>query len=212
MSFFQSFKLGGLLLLLSIGLISNSFADGDDKKSSCKVSKIPGVYMGQISQAPIFDAEGNIIRFVNSGRILVLHSDGIATMISSAFSTTDNKFPDPVLEVLDLQQPPTVGTWTCVGEDKIRLLIWEYYFYSNTPGTPDFNDLILRGTIRNTWLLQAVDNQYSAWTALDSTLVQIDPPNDPLDPNAPTVVGVHRSNLPTFKRVPNFGDDLNLPE
>jgi hypothetical protein len=210
MSFFNSFKLGVILLFLSIGFISNSVANDDDKKGSCKVSQISGVYMSEISQTPLFDANGKIIRYVNNGRTIVLHEDQTATMISSAFGTADNKYPDPSLEVLDLQQPPTVGTWNCVGKDKIRLLIWEYYFYSNTPGTPDFNDLILKGTMRNTWLLEAADNRYSTWKTLDSTLVQINPPNNPLDPNSPTVFGVHRSNLPMFKRVPNFGDDLNL--
>jgi hypothetical protein len=122
-----------------------------------------------------------------------------------------NKFIDLGYLVEDFQQPPTVGTWKCVGKDGIRLLIWEYYYYSKNPGDPTFSDLTLKGTIRNTWLLRALDQNYSAWEALDSTLVEIDPPNDPLDPNAPTVFGVHRSNLPTFKRVPNFGDDLNLP-
>jgi len=132
-------------------------------------------------------------------------------MVYSAFSTGDNKFYDQSNLVEDFQQPPTVGTWKCVGKDEIRLLIWEYYYYSKNPGTPSFDDLTLKGTIRNTWLLRALDKNYSTWEALDSTLVEIDPPNDPLDPNAPKVFGVHRSNLPTFKRAPNFGDDLNLP-
>jgi hypothetical protein len=219
-------KAGTLLLLLVIGFAANSFADGRDQEcrngkcasnssahdslKGCRTAEVPGVYFGNIDSRPIFNSDGETVGSSNDGRTIVLSGDGTATMVYSAFGTADDKFNDLGFLVEDFQQPPTVGTWKCVGNDEIRLLIWEYYYYSKHPGDPSFSDLTLKGTIRNTWLLRAMDKNYSAWEALDSTLVEIDPPNDPLDPNAPTVFGVHRSNLPTFKRVPNFGDDLNL--
>ena len=227
MSAYNVSKVGTLLLVLVIGFVGNSFADdrdeecrngkctssfsAEDSRNECRIGKVPGVYFGNIDSRPIFNSDGEIVDSLNDGRTIVLSGDGTATMVYSAFDTAGNKFNDSGFLVEDFQQPPTVGTWKCVGKDEIRLLIWEYYYYSKHPGDPTFSDLTLKGTIRNTWLLRALDQNYSAWEALDSTLVEIDPPNDPLDPNAPTVFGVHRSNLPTFKRVPNFGNDLNLP-
>jgi hypothetical protein len=196
-------------------------SSSSDHRHRIRADRVPGVYIAEVTGQPTFDSQGNIVGTSAFGRMVTLLPGGIAFFASSEFDTIGNKFPDPLSTVPsglaeDNQQQPNFGTWVIEGKNKIRVMTFEFYFFSTTA---QFDNMFFKAINRNSWLF-AVDlgkknvkeNGYKELKLIESTLVEVDPPNDALDKNAPQTSAFRRSftkeNPLIIHRAPNFKNDL----